>query len=110
MRCPVVGEFDSWQNRRVSTLALSSASSAYLCPLGGEGVFSNAVFHPMTQTPAYASGTPTAAPRTASLVLGPDWDPDGEWRSPIDPAPRRCPFLWQQAVINRRPEKADARR
>jgi hypothetical protein len=37
---------------------------------------------------------------TKGWVVGPDWDPHGEWRSPVDPAPGRCFFLWQQAVVN----------
>ncbi len=33
-------------------------------------------------------------------VVGPDWDPPGEWQFFADPSPARCMFLWQQAVVN----------
>ena len=33
-------------------------------------------------------------------VVGPDWDPEGNWKFYEDPSPARCPFLWQQAVVH----------
>ena len=33
-------------------------------------------------------------------LIGPDWDPDGEWVNPEPTSPMPCAFLWQHAVVN----------